>query len=572
MKKKVKYKKQQRLFEQKTNAVINVMTFGFFIVMTSVFPMFLTHEKYLKITYPKALFFWILTAAAAVSIFFVFVFFKKSLAVRNYYVENEPARRVSFAEWALLAFIGFSFISAAAASSNEAFASNLYATPRVKDVVWLGYTDRYEGFISFLCYGLTFFIIARFYKPKRLHLLIFAGSSILISVYGILQFLDIDIFGLFPFTFKDFIGSDGKSIYGPLSTHFRTTLGNIDIVSAYCAFTVVLFAALFSVSSVSRDKSKWQILYIAASAVTFALHLIAGRDASKVGILGAMVLLIPYWISNRERLGKILLVLSSWCVVYICYDCYLSALKKQYELNPSGFALLDQYFLASYKPGNTILFAALAVFLVAAGLCLLILLKKWAERPMKIAGIAFLPAAFVIGILFVLIMGARWSDDPYNIIWQAREILHGRLDDHFGSNRGWIWKSGFSVLFKHPFLGTGPDTFLYALGDHLQSQAVAFTGVVFDKAHNIFLQIAVCMGIPALLAYAAFIGGVFVPAVKKAFERPLLLAFGAAALSYTAQSFFCVEVPITTPLVWVALGVMAGEIRREKIGLQESEI
>jgi putative inorganic carbon (HCO3(-)) transporter len=178
---------------------------------------------------------------------------------------------------------------------------------------------------------------------------------------------------------------------------------------------------------------------------------------------------------------------------------------------------------------------------------------------MKIAGIAFLPAALIAGFVFLEIAAAKLSETPKNILWQLREVLHGRLEDNFGSSRGWVWKRGFSVVFDRPVFGAGPDAFYYALGD-MQYDALALYNIIFDKAHNIFLQIAVCMGLPAFFSYVVFIGALFVSAVKKAFERPLLLAFGAAALSYTIQSFFCVEVPLTTPLVWVCFGVMAGEI------------
>jgi putative inorganic carbon (HCO3(-)) transporter len=105
-----------------------------------------------------------------------------------------------------------------------------------------------------------------------------------------------------------------------------------------------------------------------------------------------------------------------------------------------------------------------------------------------------------------------------------------------------------------------------------QHEAVEKFGIVFDKAHNIFLQIAVCMGFPALLAYLAFLGGVIVPSVKKAFKRPMLMSYGAAALSYMIQSFFCVEVPITTPIFWIALGVIAGEVWMATVGYENLEI
>jgi putative inorganic carbon (HCO3(-)) transporter len=169
-------------------------------------------------------------------------------------------------------------------------------------------------------------------------------------------------------------------------------------------------------------------------------------------------------------------------------------------------------------------------------------------------------------------VGARYADNPNNVVWQAREMMHGRFEDHFGSGRVWIWKGAVAVIPDNPILGTGPDTFYHAMGEEWQMESREKYHQYFDKAHNVFLQTAVTMGIPALLAYLVFLGGVFVPAVKRAFERPLLLAFGGAALSYVIQGFFCVEVPITTPLVWIALGVMAGEVWMDKVGYEKLEL
>jgi hypothetical protein len=307
--------------------------------------------------------------------------------------------------------------------------------------------------------------------------------------------------------------------------------------------------------------------------MSFALSLVTGDsgDAHAVAIFGAMVLLVPYWIADRERLGRILIIISGWCIVYVCNSAYLSALKRKSEAG-EYFAPLDRHFLETYTHKNITLFIILAAVLLAAGLCLTLLLKAWNVRIMKRIGIIFVPVLIISGFIGVEIIGARFADNPNNFIWQAREMMHGRLEDDFGSSRGWIWKSAVSVIPDNPVLGTGPDTFYFALGEDLQDEARARYGVSYDKAHNIFLQITVCMGIPALIAFLIFIGSIFISAVKKAFERPLLLAFGAAALSYTIQSFFCVEVPITTPLYWIALGIMASEVWKAKIGSENIEL
>lgn len=557
-------KKRQFTDEEKKNWIITQIAALFFIVITAVFPLYIwLYEdaasglgRYYSITHDKTLFFLMTTGAAVILLLVMMAAVKRSMSIENYYVENEPVRLFSVAEWGLLAFIVWTFISAFVASWLHGFG----------DIVWWGAYNRFEGFISYACYALTFVIIARFYKPKGWHLPLVAASAVLVSLYGVLQFLGHDIFGLFPFDV--FTDEAGNPLYGPISAHFRTTLGNVNIVSAYCSFAILLFAALFAVS-----RSKWQYIYLGAGMMSFALSLTTGTsgDAHTVAILGAMLLLVPYWVSSRERLGRILIVLSSWCIVYAGQSAYLSALKRRMEAG-EFFAPFDRSFLAAYSHRNIALFIILAAVLLAGGLGLLLILKKWPERKLKTAGIIFLPVALIAGLISLEIVGSRLSDNPNNIIWQAREMMHGRLEDDFGSARGWIWTRGISVIPDNPILGTGPDTFFFALGNDLQVEAAERYGVVIDKAHNTFLQIAVCMGIPALVAYLIFLGGVFVPAAKKAFERPLLLAFGAPALSYTIQSFFCVEVPITTPLVWISLGVMAGEIWMSKIGYKQIEL
>jgi hypothetical protein len=499
-----------------------------------------------------------IAAAAVLCVLLALFFLTKRVSFDNYYScangnnVDEPKRPVFIFEIAILSFLLLTFISAMLSYHQE--------------TVWYGYIERYEGFWAFLCYGLTFLIIARYYKPKHLHFIIFALSAFLVSLCGVLQFAGYDIFKLFPFTDRSIVDAAGNPFYGNLTAYFRTTLGNINVVSAYCSIVVVFFAAIYS-----GTRSKWSNIYLAASIMSFALLLVANSDGGKVGTGAAMVLLIPFWICDRVKLGKILIVLSGWCAVYAGYNMYLSILKSQLELPEIyTFAPADYNFLRGVTPKNPVLFGIIAAALLLAGLFLIFILKKWTVKPIifgKIAGIAILAVIFAGGILFVEIMGARWADQPANLIWQMREIMHGRFEDTFGSYRGWVWKRGASVILNHPVFGTGPDTFYYALSEKYDMESMRAIGFGFDKAHNVFIQIAVCTGIPALLAYIIFLGNLFFSAVKKAFERPVLFACCAAALSYLIQSFFCVEVPIVTPLYWAALGVAAGEIWLGKIGV-----
>jgi O-antigen ligase len=531
----------------------------------AIYPLFLGVEGYLAIAFPKTLFFWVAAGATVVALTFMFICIKERFEMADYYIENEPHRRITIAEFAILIFIGLTLISAAVSLLRNPVWQNLRLD---NPVVWFGASHRYEGFISLLGYALIFVIIARFYKPKEVHLLLIAVSAGIISIIGVLQFLGLDMLRLFPFEHQSLTDAAGNPLYGPLSAHFRTTLGNVNFVSSYCSFTILLFAALFTVS-----KSKFKYLYLGAGSCSFALSLTTGfsGDAHIVAILGSMILLIPYWVSDRERLGRILIVLSSWCMIYAAHSAYMSEMKRQLEAG-KFFPPLDQQLLNEYAHKNIILFLILAVVLLAAGLALTLILKKWAEKPLKIVGVVLLPVLVIGGVAGLEIVGSRLSEHPNSTIWQAREMMHGRLSDDFGSNRGWIWRNAIEVIPDNPIFGTGPDTFYHALGAERQAEAFELHGFTHDRAHNMFLQIAVCMGIPALIAYLIFLGSVFIPAIKRAFNRPILFAFGAAALSYVIQSFFAVGTAITTPLLWIALGVMAGEVWMSKIEYKSTEV
>ena len=543
---------------------LGILSSVFFVVVTSIIPLCISRMGYFFITKERADFFVFFTLGSVILPIIALLITAQRFRPVDYLMSYLRTKPLSIPEWALLAFILLALLS------------SIFSP--WQDFVWSGFTTngtqgRWEGFRSFLSYGLAFFLIARFYRPQQRHFLIFSASVILISLYGVLQFLGFDILVISSYVPK-------IVQYMPLTRMFRTTLGNTNVVSAYCSLVIVLFAALYSTS----DNSKRNYLYLAASVLSFALLLICKGKAGYVGVLVTMVLLIPYWLSDRQRLGKIFIVLSIWCVAHSAIQFYLSFIKQRSALRPLRYEA-DQTFLNAFVPFHPVPFIVLAAVLLIAGLCLLFLLKKWPQRFLKIAGVAFLGLSLAGGLLFVEIAGARRGNQPQGIVWEAREILHGRLGDSLGTYRGWIWKAGLSVIKKHPFLGTGPDTYFFALGgrqtarildakftpqslialDGMQQEAMKVMNQWIDKAHNTYLQIAVCMGLPALFAYLIFLGALFLPSIKRAFKEPLLFAFGAGAFCYLVQCFFQVDTPIDRPLLYIVLGVMAVELSQKKV-------
>lgn len=120
------------------------------------------------------------------------------------------------------------------------------------------------------------------------------------------------------------------------------------------------------------------------------------------------------------------------------------------------------------------------------------------------------------------------------------------LIDTAGAGRIYIWKEALKLIPENWAFGIGPDHLAIPLP----------SGIIADKAHNIYLEIAVTMGIFALISYLCFLTFFLRPAKD---ETGLL--FFSMVLAYLLQGFFNIDVVAVMPLFWITLGLspaMAG--------------
>ena len=83
---------------------------------------------------------------------------------------------------------------------------------------------------------------------------------------------------------------------------------------------------------------------------------------------------------------------------------------------------------------------------------------------------------------------------------------------------------------------------------------------IVDKAHNEYLQIAVTIGIPALLTYLTLIGIILFKSVRLSKSASFLIPLNIALISYLIQAFFNISVVSVAPLYWALLGVICSYI------------
>jgi hypothetical protein len=302
----------------------------------------------------------------------------------------------------------------------------------------------------------------------------------------------------------------------------------------------------------------WSPIWLAGSFLSFWLMIIGGSESGMVGMIVVMVLAIPFVIETREYLGKFLILASSWGLAFTLQRFFYNFLVLETE-----------------SAGRLGLLALATAVLLAGGLFSAFFWKKKkpeaddnTEKPAKVKwklGVILMVAVVAVGFAGIEVLGRRAAeagDTGRNRIYELRELLHGRAEDNFGSSRFYIWRRGIEAFPKNPVIGTGPDTFLHAFPD--QEEAIALYGVIFDKAHNEYLQILICQGILGLLFYLAFLAVLFFKAVPGAFGNPMLMAVLAAFTGFCVQAFFNISLPIANQMLWVMAGMLAVFVRLEK--------
>lgn len=127
-----------------------------------------------------------------------------------------------------------------------------------------------------------------------------------------------------------------------------------------------------------------------------------------------------------------------------------------------------------------------------------------------------------------------------------------------------IWSDSLKLISEHPWVGTGHGNFLTAF------QSLANTALAgnerFDDAHNIFLHLAVTIGLPGLALFCLLIGFAFYQGWEQTKNQELssLWAISAMAGALVAACFNPVSLS-TWVLLAIAIAFCFGQHRVERV-------
>ena len=129
-------------------------------------------------------------------------------------------------------------------------------------------------------------------------------------------------------------------------------------------------------------------------------------------------------------------------------------------------------------------------------------LRRWIAVSMRLAG-----ALALVGVLFLFLGNPLSVGERAIRVERLVEVLN--LDAGSVAARLTIWRTTLSLLADRPWLGYGPETMSIVFARVFPPELVYYQGrqVVVDRAHNLWLDLAMSAGIPAVLAFVGLLVG-----------------------------------------------------------------
>jgi O-antigen ligase/TPR repeat protein len=150
-------------------------------------------------------------------------------------------------------------------------------------------------------------------------------------------------------------------------------------------------------------------------------------------------------------------------------------------------------------------------------------------------------------VLFALLITAVWLGKGHSFVqkitWLSR-VSNISLKTPTIQTRLWSWESAIKGWKERPILGWGPENFTFLHMKYFDSRH--FTGLgsetIWDRAHNIILEMLSTMGIIGLLSYLFIFVSIFYLLITKLKKKKISnLDFGvitAMLIAYIGQNLF----------------------------------
>lgn len=409
-----------------------------------------------------------------------------------------------------------------------------YACTDYKEALW-GAKGWYMGLIPQLMLVCIYFLVSRFWTPRKWIFYIVLPVSGAVFLMGCMNRFGIYSFGL------EYV-----------SAGYISTIGNINWYCGYAVSVVFAGAALLWLG----EKAKvWQRAFLMVYIFVGYLSLVLQGSDSGLAAL-AVVMLVMFFLSAGEA-GRMLVFWQEMTLLWGgCLMLFLFRL-----LVPSGINFIGKF-------AEIFISGPVSITMTTVSVLALILVwtdrrkGKYREKLFRIlAKTAVLGSvATVLGILLLVAVNTLCP----GILGSLSENTLFTFNTAWGSNRGATWSAGWKCFAAqdvlHKLVGVGPDCMWSYINSGVSPEIYAYVNEIFGSlrltnAHNEWLTILVDTGILGLTGYAGMMVCGMRELMKKGKENPIAAACGFCLLAHTVNGIFSFQQSMGVGTVFVLFGI-----------------
>lgn len=498
----------------------SLASMGVFLLL-AVLPLFITN-KYYNLTFSKFIFFISVTGA----FFFMCLIFcdrvRKEIPKKKHRYFLQWLSECDRLALSFAAFLAVGFFS-------MLFSPYPYSS-------FCGYAGRYMGFDFVCAVFLLYFFVTRYYRLKDREIICFEVSGVLVILLALTEFFGFDPFGLMKTVPKESMGT------------FLSTLGNINVLASFIA--LLLPISMYYLTFF--DKLKSIPIFITSTVFGYVGVFVSNSDSAYLALLAAFWIIGLMAFKKSESTYRFLLAFSLFWLSAFLFGVVHGISKKAFHLTD-----LTDYVTARW---------AIIPFFIFAAIALIVKYKPLSEKKLKIFRYAYIVVSVfaAVAVAFAII---------YFSAFDTKTPLKGflsyfRFNDSWGTDRGMVWKMGFSAFGKMPFInklfGYGEDTIVVLFAKYFK-QEMLNSGYYTDNAHNEYLQYLLTMGIFGLAAYISILFFSLKKLLKKSGDYVVCGAIAVSVFAYAVQAFVNISQPITTPIMFLFMAFAGCELKNSPV-------
>ncbi len=413
-----------------------------------------------------------------------------------------------------------------------------------REDAWLGAPGWYMGLFAQLVFVGVYFLISRFWRPRKWMLYLVLPVS---GVVFLLGYLD-----RFRFRILEMAAQ---------SEAFISTIGNINW---FCGYAVCVFFVGVVLFWTGVAQKQWQknllVWYLVVGFGTLVAH---GSDS---GVLTLVVVMLVLFCMSAKEEQK---MLNFWqMMVMLAGACVVSAVLCKVR---GGGSVVEESMLLSFV--TSIGFSVFLTVVSVLGLALVLDGKKKGKYREKLFEILarILACGFIGMVLLVILLGVVNTAFPGSIGKLSQYSIF-TFSRSWGSWRGVTLEAAVRCIaeqdFLHKVVGVGPDAmwcYLYRdSSESLYGMLYEYFGnSVLTNSHCELLTVLVNVGIVGMVAFVGmFLSGI-IGFFRKGKKDALVLACGFSLLAYMVNNIFSFQQTLNGATIFVIMGIGAAFYRNQ---------